>query len=210
MAREAAAKPRKVPVQARSKEMVDTILAGAARILTNEGFAAFTTNRVAEVAGVSVGSLYQYFPNKNAIIVELSHRHVSRLQSSISMTIEVGKSVPLDVLVRQIIRNHIAIHLVEPELHRVLSDEVPKHGILDWQGELVDEISSQILSLLSSRKESESVVDLELLVFVLIYTVESVVHHALLKRPDDIDSGAVEEMLVIMAMSTLGAATHRT
>jgi AcrR family transcriptional regulator len=63
--------PRKQPKQDRSRRLVEHILAGAVRVLTREGAAAFTTIRVAEAAGVSVGSLYQYFPNKESILVRL-------------------------------------------------------------------------------------------------------------------------------------------
>ena len=63
--------PRKLPVQARSTQLVADILQAAVRVLEREGGRRFTTIRVAQVAGVSVGSLYQYFPNKQAILVRL-------------------------------------------------------------------------------------------------------------------------------------------
>jgi AcrR family transcriptional regulator len=63
--------PRRLPVQARSTELVAAILRAAVRVLESEGAQRFTTIRVAEAAGVSVGSLYQYFPNKQAILYRL-------------------------------------------------------------------------------------------------------------------------------------------
>ena len=63
--------PRKQPKQARSAHLVEAILEAAARVLEKDGAAAFTTIRVAEQAGVSVGSLYQYFPNKESILFRL-------------------------------------------------------------------------------------------------------------------------------------------
>src|SRR6478752_618430 len=63
--------PRKQPQQARSEHLVGAILQAAIRVLEREGAAAFTTIRVAETAGVSVGSLYQYFPNKESILFRL-------------------------------------------------------------------------------------------------------------------------------------------
>src|ERR1700750_601694 len=62
---------RKAPRQRRSKQLVEDILEAAIRVLSREGAARFTTARVAETAGVSVGSLYQYFPNKEAILFRL-------------------------------------------------------------------------------------------------------------------------------------------
>ena len=74
MPRPRAPRPRKTPVQARSQATVDTILDAAARVLVRDGYGAFTTNRVAARAGVSVGSLYQYFPNKEALLAKLKAR----------------------------------------------------------------------------------------------------------------------------------------
>src|ERR1700761_4435131 len=66
-----ATSPRKLPSQARSTELVAAILQAAIRVLERDGAQKFTTIRVAETAGVSVGSLYQYFPNKQAILYRL-------------------------------------------------------------------------------------------------------------------------------------------
>ena len=67
----AALKPRKKPLQTRSTVTVDAIVEATIRILRRDGWAACTTTRIAALAGVSVGSLYQYFPNRNAIAVEI-------------------------------------------------------------------------------------------------------------------------------------------
>jgi hypothetical protein len=69
VARKMCTNPRKSALQKRSRVTVDALLEATARILIREGFDKASTNRIAEVAGVSVGSLYQYFPNKEALIV---------------------------------------------------------------------------------------------------------------------------------------------
>ena len=68
--------PRKRPVQERSRETVKAILEAAARIFGEKGLAGATTNHIAERAGVSIGTLYQYFPNKEAIVHGLMEKHV--------------------------------------------------------------------------------------------------------------------------------------
>lgn len=75
MDREAPVAPRKKPRQARARATVDAILIAAAHSLKTEGFEHATTNRIAELAGVSIGSLYQYFPNKVSIVGALRERH---------------------------------------------------------------------------------------------------------------------------------------
>lgn len=81
------AAPRKRPRQRRSRELVDRILDAAARIFTEDGYRATTTNDVAAEAGVSIGSVYQYFPNKDALLVGLAERH---LAEALPVLVEAG------------------------------------------------------------------------------------------------------------------------
>ena len=81
---QATMKPRKSARQARSAATVEVIVEAAARILETAGIAGYTTNAVAERAGVSVGSLYQYFPNKDAITRALIRRELESLEASIA------------------------------------------------------------------------------------------------------------------------------
>ncbi|MGD9881105.1 MAG: TetR/AcrR family transcriptional regulator [Reyranella sp.] len=78
-----ALKPRKKPTQERSTATVDAIIEAAIRILRRDGWAGLTTTRVAEVAGVSVGSLYQYFPNRAAIAVEIVRRRTRQFLTAV-------------------------------------------------------------------------------------------------------------------------------
>jgi AcrR family transcriptional regulator len=79
--------PRKAPRQSRSRLTVDAIVIAAQRILQTQSLDALNTNRVAEIAGVSVGSLYQYFPNKDALVVELIRRaHDELLEGMLALS----------------------------------------------------------------------------------------------------------------------------
>jgi AcrR family transcriptional regulator len=78
MAKRLVLKPRKEPQQARSLQMREDILTAALRVLKREGALRFTTPRVAEAAGISVGSLYQYYPNKQALVFALHSRVVEQ------------------------------------------------------------------------------------------------------------------------------------
>jgi AcrR family transcriptional regulator len=81
--------PRKRPVQARAKQTVEWILEGAARVFRREGFDA-TTNRIAREAGVSIGTLYEYFPNKTALLVALADLHLETAERGVLEAIERG------------------------------------------------------------------------------------------------------------------------
>ena len=74
---------RKKPKQMRSKLMFDSILEASTRVLEEVSFKKFTTNKVAEAAGISIGSLYQYFPNKQSILIELERVAVNEMTANI-------------------------------------------------------------------------------------------------------------------------------
>src|SRR5262252_324213 len=78
---------RRTPKQARAQDTVEVIVEATARILQREGRAALNTNYIAECAGISVGTLYQYFPNKAAILVELARRELARDEASVIQAI---------------------------------------------------------------------------------------------------------------------------
>ncbi|WP_298223199.1 TetR/AcrR family transcriptional regulator [Acidocella sp.] len=85
MLRQPPLQPRKQATQARSARTVENILEAAARILEGLGFEGYTTNAIAAKAGVSIGSLYQYFPNKDAITIALIKRETARLLADVTM-----------------------------------------------------------------------------------------------------------------------------
>lgn len=86
---------RKAPKQARSLATVQAILTAGARVLARESLAGFNTNRIAEVAGVSVGSLYQYFPNKAALAVALIEQERERLAVALEAAVASVSDLPL-------------------------------------------------------------------------------------------------------------------
>lgn len=121
---------RKHPRQARSRLTVDAIVEAGARILSSEGWAGFTTNKVAETAGVSVGSLYQYFPDKLSLVDAIRERHLGDSMAAIRDRLQGDKPAP--IFVEEFVDAVIAAHSIHPGLHRVLLDEAPSSdGYLD-------------------------------------------------------------------------------
>ncbi len=119
--------PRKKPRQTRSRETVDVILAAAARVFAASGYAATTTNHIARRAGVSIGSLYEYFPSKDAILVALTERHVDEAERELGALLRQLEAAlpPLDVLVDRMVRAMVGLHARDPGLHRVLFEQAP-------------------------------------------------------------------------------------
>jgi AcrR family transcriptional regulator len=119
---------RKAPGQARSKETVNVILEAGARILESEGLRGFNTNAVAAKAGVSVGSLYQYFPNKDAILLALIQRFEDATQEAILQALRSGKGQPLKPSLKLFVRALVGMHYHRPRLNRVLEAEEERLG----------------------------------------------------------------------------------
>jgi AcrR family transcriptional regulator len=115
-----ALKPRRAPSQQRSSHTVETILEAAARVLEDAGPAGFNTNAVARRAGVSVGSLYQYFPGKQALVAELSRRQARDLQAALSEAAERGRDEPLAQALRRLAGAAIDWQTRRPALARNL------------------------------------------------------------------------------------------
>lgn len=145
------ADPRKLPKQARSAAMVEAILEGAARILEEEGIAQLNTNRIAARAGVSVGSLYQYFPSKDAIIAELIRiEHADLLKDLRAMAEELGDA-PIDVAVRQFVCVGVRRQLQRPALSRALDYLEPMMALPAGNDDVDAEIDTLIVRVLAPR-----------------------------------------------------------
>ena len=126
MASKAAPAPRKQPRQSRAQATVEAMLDAAAHILVEAGYEGFNTNKVAEQAGVSIGSLYQYFPNKAALLAALRHRHARQMQEMVSACMVEAIAAPLDQAVRTLVQGVMAAHRIHPALHQVLEQHVPR------------------------------------------------------------------------------------
>jgi AcrR family transcriptional regulator len=107
------------------------ILAGAEKVLNRDGLDAVTTARVAEVAGVSVGSLYQYYPNKEAIFGALLERSIDQYYQTMKVALEATRALPFDQAMRHIIGGLVSYYRAAPRMHAGLHDVVTPAGQRD-------------------------------------------------------------------------------
>jgi AcrR family transcriptional regulator len=120
---------RRRPLQERGRATVDAILEATARLLVEQGFSKLTTNRVALLAGVSIGSVYQYYPSKEALLAALIERHSDEVYAALERPIlEIDRGACVRDVVRSAIRGMMASHRVSPALHRVLVQEMTRVG----------------------------------------------------------------------------------
>jgi len=192
------------PRQRRSRQTVEAILDAVVRILKREGFDSVTTNRIAEVAGVSIGSLYQYFPDKKAIFVALHARHLEHIDRVIQSTLVEHASSRLDTLLGAMVDAMIEAHLDDPELYELLATEVP-HGA-DGAKHFAERLHSVFrLALASRAQELKESRDLDSLSFVVAHMVESLCHGALSRRPPGMSLRDAKTQIVRALMAYLRA-----
>ena len=173
---------RRRPKQRRARQTVDAVLDAVVRVLKREGFDAITTNRVAEVAGVSIGSVYQYFPDKRAIFEALHQRHIEEIDRIVETKLVEHAASSLDELIRALVEAMIDAHATDPELYELLLTEVPHRagGTKDFAVRLHGAFR---LAISSGAPELKKRRDLDTVVFVVTHMVEALSHGAVLRRP---------------------------
>jgi len=182
--------PRKKPRQDRSQATVDVIFEAAARIFEKVGFQAATTNAIAERAGVSVGSLYQYFPNKLAVLSALRERHFEEKMQKLADACDRGCATSLVDGVRLISEVNAAHHIGGRTLTHVFHTELPPI----WPDRIgrpcVTHFRERLRVFLETHRERIRV-DVEQAVFFTLALGASVIKSALVDRPQDIENGVI-------------------
>lgn len=195
MARKPLVKPRKHATQERSRATVDALIEATARILVREGFDKASTNRIAEVAGVSVGSLYQYFPGKEALVVAVIGRHDQEIMQVVRRALAEVASLPFEQGVRRLVAAAVEGHRVDPELHRVLAEQIPRTGRLGNVGMFDREPYALFKAWLEDHRHELRVADLELAAFICGTSIEALTHNAVLHHADMLTDEAVATLI---------------
>ncbi len=183
MPRAPATKPRKSASQERSRLTVDALLEATARILVKQGYDRASTNRIAALAGVSVGSLYQYFPSKESLVAAVVARHNQEMLDVLRTALEEVASQPLPVALRKLVAATIDAHQVDPALHRIFAEQVPRMGQLAEIEGLQRETAALIRSYLEARRAELAIADLETATFICVSTVETLAHEYVIRHP---------------------------
>lgn len=199
---EASFRRRKRPKQRRSRETVEAILEATTRVLMEEGYEKANTNHIAQVAGVSVGTLYQYFPNKESLVLAVVEEHSEEMISLLRKSVQDLAREPLKVAVRTYVEAMLAMHQVNPSLHRELirlALHLGYEDIVEYQREAV----SLVKDYLCLHADAILPRDMELAAFMLVTMVEGVFHSALVERPEWMDTGALTEEICAMVLRYL-------
>ena len=154
-------KSRKTPVQERSKKTVEIVLDAAAQVFVERGFNAGTTNHIAARAGVSIGSLYQYFPNKDAIMIGLMERHLADEKRHLVQQMRKlsGRAEKPRSLLRGLIGTLVSDQVIDPRLHRVLIEaSLQSPAVIRRVRKILDEVLDEMASLIEERMAEMSAI----------------------------------------------------
>jgi AcrR family transcriptional regulator len=167
--------PRRKPRQVRAELTRERILAAAAHVFAEYGYAAGTTNRIAEQARISIGSLYQYFPNKDAILAQLLIRHIDRGTWTGADRLDLSPGTLRDT-VQALVRDAIDSHSEDPQLLRIMIEEAPlSQDLLDAVDRHGRVRTAQIRDLLT-RHPDVRVGDVGTAADLILFTIEMNTH----------------------------------
>lgn len=195
---------RKDPQQERSRALVEDILTAAARVFVEAGLDGATTNRIAEVAGVSVGSLYQYFPNKQSLARALLVRHVQEAEELRPAELRGEPRLPLGERLRVAVRWQLAVHAQDPALHEALTLLAPRVLGMETIRAFERYYQQTLRSILELYREELGDRDLDLAAFIVAQTMESLTHGAVLHHPERLADEALAEEITGLLVRYLG------
>ena len=196
---------RKGPKQQRSKVTVGAILDATVRVLEQEDSDAATTSRIAEVAGCSVGTLYQYFANRDAILDALQDREFDRAGEMMSRVLARGAFGTDREVARAVIEGLLELHSAAPALHRLL---VVK-GLSVTPTERVQAFDMRIIAVIRSFLTLANVrirrKNLDAAAFVVYQAVRATMLACLLERPPGLDSETLVDEITDLVLRYLAA-----
>jgi AcrR family transcriptional regulator len=191
------ARPRKAPQQERSRLMVERILDAGTAVLIEHGYNGATTNRIADAAGISPGSLYQYFPNKDAIITEVVERYGDRIHARVTahLTAQLGKPDEL-ALARGTLDVLLDAMDEQPELLRAMIEHTPRLGL----GDKIATFERQVgeFTIAHMRLRAQPMHRAETATWLMVRSVEHLTIRYLLDRPPIDREEFLDEMCALI------------
>jgi AcrR family transcriptional regulator len=190
--------PRRAPTQRRAEETIDVLLEATARVLAKHGFHATTTNHIAEAAGVSIGSLYHYFPSKEALIEALVHRLWAKELESLLASAEVLATRPLGEAIDAIV--HALVDTVRPRtsLYGRWFAEASHLGRLDQALDMANAAIALVRAALERHRDQLIPEDLDFAADLTVKLALAGVHTATRDYPDRLADGQFARELSAM------------
>ena len=203
--------PRKTPRQFRSQATVEAILGAATRIFLHRGFSRATTNAIAELAGVSVGSLYQYFPNKTALLGALKERHIVECMTKLTATCRRSEGLPFADAVRAVIAENARHFAEHGPLVRIFQEQLPHQDVGERERAAMDEFTAVLRGFFTTHRHLIRVENLEDALFFARAMGGHVMKAAVCDRFEDVRNGTItNELTAALLLYLTGSASGTT
>jgi AcrR family transcriptional regulator len=201
MSRSKRTEPRKTPRQTRSRATVEAIQESAARILERDGYEAANVNEIARVAGVSTGSLYQYYPTKEALVASVAQKLTQDMLAVFVDGLDDLPLEPFDVAVRGIIVRSLRAFRLRPALRKVILEQVPEVMQVMATRDFDERLRYLIVAYLVERAAQIRATDLDLAARILMVSVEAVAGR--LGAESDVDQDRLTDELTTLVVRFL-------
>jgi AcrR family transcriptional regulator len=175
---------RKQPRQERAQASVDAILTAALRLLEKDGLDKLTTAKVADVAGVSIGTLYQYFPSKEAIIGALLERRFDQMTTMLSALLDATRTIPLETAIGMAVRAFVEQHLLGAKLHVPFLESYGTTGRMTQYRAYMDRFVDLLAGHLEQRHAQIQTTDYQMAAFILVSCAEGIAQSLAYREPD--------------------------
>lgn len=198
-------KARKTPRQTRSQTTVDAIFEATIQVLLSEGTHRLTTTRVAERAGVSVGSMYQYFPHKQALLYALNERYLDRLSDRVEAACRAHYGASTTTMVEALVTTYWEAKTERADVTRALYSsavELDNHTLIEAFAKRMD--AATFAMLLSAPNADYA--DLRLINVTLLSVIFGTVRNVFERNLPAAEQAAIRDQLITMCLSYLEAA----
>ena len=203
-------RPRKAPIQARSVATVEAVHEAALQVLAAEGIAKLNTTRVAERAGVSVGSLYQYYPNKRSLLIAVLDGHLFRVGAIIEQTCLAMRGRPLVEMARVVATVFIDAKLQRPDASKALYAIAEEQGGAALVARATRQATKAITAMLETAPDVRKNANVELASEMVLGAMVGAVRQLLKTDAPTRQTGKVREHLVLMCAAYLSATLVRS
>lgn len=191
---------RRTPTRAGSRDTIELIFEATARILASDGRAGLNTNRIAEVAGVSIGGIYGYFPNKDAILLAMARRELDHVRDRVLAALKPGAAAADVHPVRRAIRALIKGYGTRSKVRRILMETLFANGGSEDMARPIYEIAEIVLAHSGDILPKGAAAPSHIGLFVLTRAVDGVIRTATYEGVDFLNSSEFEDELMHLVM----------
>ncbi len=204
MSKHSAETPMRKPKQSRAKVTRESLIDAATQVLKDQSYDEFNTNRVAERAGVSIGSLYQYFPHKQALIEAIVVRHITLLASTIAAGLAQARTLPIGDAMDGLVQATIDVYASDIDLHRVVHEQIPLQQAEGAVSSTLDQLIHWLTELLIAHRKEMRPMDHALAANMVVHLVKDTTCRIMLGTVGEASTKAATQELCLMVRAYLG------